>query len=197
MIIQKKLIDHHMIILELLCTAILEVKRDHIHIHADAGERFEHPVRIERLPAKGAGNLLSQCAVPEHHWPWRVLRSHGMFHINPTNLRGAIHIVFQGSLQMTMAMLTYDEMREVVPAQSALTSAEVLRMLPAAFRGPLWSSVLWVRTGLAALVVKVAGLLSDAIDDFHAIALSELPLRCLEGLHADDTRSTQCQVLTP
>ena len=91
-----------MIILELLCTAILEVKRDHIHIHADAGERFEHPVRIERLPAKGAGNLLSQCAVPEHHWPWRVLRSHGMFHINPTNLRGAIHIVFQGSLQMTM-----------------------------------------------------------------------------------------------
>jgi len=91
-----------MIILELLCTAILEVKRDHIHIRAEAGERFEHPVRIERLPAKGAGNLLSQCTVPEHHWPWRVLRSHGMFHINPTNLRGAIHIVFQGSLQMTM-----------------------------------------------------------------------------------------------
>ena len=25
-----------------------------------------------------------------------------MLHINPTNLRGAIHIVFQGSLQMTM-----------------------------------------------------------------------------------------------
>ena len=114
-------------VLELLCTAILEVKRDHIHIHADAGERFEHPVRIERLPAKGAGNLLSQCAVPEHHWPWRVLRSHGMLHINPTNLRGAIHIVFQGSLQMTMAMLAFDEMREVVPAQSALTSAEVLQ----------------------------------------------------------------------
>ena len=144
---------------ELLCAAILEVKRDHIHVHTDARKRFKHSVRVKRLPAQDAGNLCFQRTVPEYHWPWRVLRSHGMLHINPTNLRGAIHIVFQGSLQMTMAMLTFDEMREVVPAQSALTSAKVLRMLPAAFRGPLWSSVLWVRTGLAALVVKVAGLL--------------------------------------
>ena len=121
-----------MIILELLCTAILEVKRDHIHIHADAGERFEHPVRIERLPAKGAGNLLSQCTVPEHHWPWRVLRPHGMFDIDPANLRGAVNVVLQGSLQMSMAMFTFDEMREIVPALSALAGPEVFSVLPAA-----------------------------------------------------------------
>lgn len=83
---------------EALCAAILEMKREHIHVDANSGECFKHPASVESLPAQCAGDLLFQCAVSQHQRSWRILCPHGMLDIDPANLGGTVHVVFERCL---------------------------------------------------------------------------------------------------
>ena len=78
---------------ERLVTALLQVERDHIDIHADAGERFKHPVGAESVPAKGGRDLRFQRAVPKHQRSGGIICPLRVFYVHPSDLAGAVHVV--------------------------------------------------------------------------------------------------------